>query len=293
MIYEIYTENGTKKKRALTGNGYGLPLGTWISYEGTCPDGFLEAGTTFNTTTYAALYAMLGSNKVPERFDHSKLSDWETLSLPSAQVDSITMEYDGIIMASVEENQGRLYLLNFSQDGGNTWKNIVIDRDYSDTAGGSATLQLNKGDKVYYSINTTGYVPTVYAAYYKRHLAIKATPAYVEPDTVSDMVNTLRTQDSYSTEEVNTGKKWIDGRPIYRFGFTYIGNISANWAPVYSDATFMSNVDLVLSALLVDNTLLKGTYPAPSRTDNGVLQVFTQGGWYADKIFIEYVKTTD
>ena len=66
MIYEIYTENGTKKKRALTGNGYGLPLGTIIAYEGSVPDGFLACdGSAYNTTTYSALYALLGVNTTP------------------------------------------------------------------------------------------------------------------------------------------------------------------------------------------------------------------------------------
>ena len=67
MIYEIYTENGTKKKRALTGDGYGLPLGTVIAYEGSVPDGFLACdGSAYNTTTYSALYALLGVGTTPD-----------------------------------------------------------------------------------------------------------------------------------------------------------------------------------------------------------------------------------
>lgn len=125
MIYEIKTVNGVKTKVPLTGNGYGLPLGTIIAYEGSVPDGFLACdGSAYNTTTYSALYALLGVGTTPNL----------------------------------------------------TSQNMT---------------------------NTDGW-------------CIKATPAYVEPDTVSDMVNTLRTQDSYSTSEVNTGKKWIDGKPIYR-----------------------------------------------------------------------------
>jgi len=77
------------------------------------------------------------------------------------------MEYDGIIMASVKANQGRLYLLNFSQDGGTTWKSIVIDQNYSDEAGGSATLNFNKGDKIYYSVDRTANPIVSYVAYYK------------------------------------------------------------------------------------------------------------------------------
>ena len=217
MIYEVYSENGTKKKRALTGNGYGLPLGTWISYEGACPDGFLEAGTTFNTTTYAALYAMLGSNKVPERFDHSKLSDFEDITISTDSNNPTPIPYDGFVLFQQAGNSTQVSEFSVYVNGtliGMTRAASYANRD----AEQCISLPVKKGDTVY----TSKAVSASQARYYKRHLAIKATPAYVEPDTVSDMVNTLRTQDSYSTSEVNTGKKWIDGKPIYRK--TYVGD---------------------------------------------------------------------
>lgn len=42
----------------------------------------------------------------------------------------------------------------------------------------------------------------------------------------SNVINTLNEQRSYSTEEVNTGKKWIDGKPIYRKS-GYVSSISS------------------------------------------------------------------
>ena len=203
MIYEIYTENGTKKKRALTGDGYGLPLGTWISYEGTCPDGFIESEQTFNTTTYASLYALLGTNKVPARFDHSKLSDYEDITISSDSNNPTVMQYDGILVINARGAPKEVYC------NGKILAGVTTGSPIDNTA----SFLFNKGDELYV-INPQA--NTIYVAYYKRHLAIKATPAYVEPDTVSDMVYTMRVQDSYSTEEVNTGKKWIDGKPIYR-----------------------------------------------------------------------------
>lgn len=44
---------------------------------------------------------------------------------------------------------------------------------------------------------------------------IKATSGLSE-NAQDNVINTLNEQRSYSTEEVNTGKKWIDGKPIYR-----------------------------------------------------------------------------
>ena len=211
MIYEIYTENGTKKKRALTGDGYGLPLGTWISYEGTCPDGFIESEQTFNTTTYALLYAMLGTNKVPARFDHSVLSDWEDITISTDSNNQTIVPYEGFIHFEQSDNSNEV--AEFKVYVNDVQIVSVRASSYaSRRAGQGVTLPVKKGDSVY----ANNSVAQSKARYYKRHLAIKATPAYVEPDTVSDMVHTMRVQDSYSTEEVNTGKTWIDGKPIYK-----------------------------------------------------------------------------
>ena len=209
MIFEIYTENGQKKKRALTGNGYGLPLGAVIAYEGAVPDGFLACdGSTYDTTTYSALYALLGVNTTPNL----------------------------------------------------TSQNMT---------------------------NTDGW-------------CIKATPAYVEPDTVSDMVHTMRVQDSYSTEEVNTGKKWIDGKPIY--SKTY--HSSSGWANNTVLDT-ISNIGILVHSL---STATNGTAYITNPTSNGhnflvglnfnTHQIVTLvSGVYLNNYpcwaTIEYTKTTD
>jgi len=292
MIYEIYTENGTKKKRALTGNGYGLPLGTWISYEGTCPDGFIESEQTFNTTTYASLYAMLGTNKVPARFDHSVLSDYEDIQssvpitlqngVPLPKADSYIVPYDGFITLG---GNGTPYNLVLFVNG-------EVGLSFYGTNGGWST-PVKKGD--YVSISSGPTILFVKARYYKRHLAIKATPAYVEPDTVSDMVNTLRTQDSYSTSEVNTGKKWIDGKPIY--SRVLQGNVIPG-----NGTTAIENVSRIIKQegyLKEDNIWYVGGRGQFNLTLNeqthNVLYYFIYGAgtsydWY---FTIEYTKTTD
>ena len=214
MIYEIYTENGTKKKRALTGNGYGLPLGTWISANG--------------QIRYT---------------DENKLSDFENIGTGTSLN---TQGYNSSSNAFVCPYDGEVYFTFYSGTDDGVFAIHIIDSVGTDKKlenGSTATynskvfvLQVKKGDKIY-SDDTRGIAS--YARWYKRHLAIKATPAYVEPDTVSDMVNTLRTQDSYSTSEVNTGKKWIDGKPIYRKVF-------------YSDS-WVDNSSLDASALNIDD----------------------------------------
>jgi hypothetical protein len=281
MIYEIYTENGTKKKRALTGNGYGLPLGTWISYEGTCPDGFIESEQTFNTTTYASLYAMLGTNKVPARFDHNRPSDLETLSFTAGA--DITLQYDGVLYlekSQASSTAGRITLDNVEVGNiftnANTYDHIVIP--------------FKKGQVLNISYST--YI-VARVTYYKRHLAIKATPAYVEPDTVSNMVNTLRTQDSYSTSEVNTGKKWIDGKPIYRRTF-YSANASIN----NSTQLAVPNIDVIVNQGVLYRTNSSCT---PMIIKNGsdassyLTLKWSSEGTFIDGISwsVDYTKTTD
>jgi len=58
-------------------------------------------------------------------------------------------------------------------------------------------------------------LPTLTSGQY----AIKATSGLSE-NAQDNVINTLNEQRSYSTEEVNTGKKWIDGKTIYRRVFT-------------------------------------------------------------------------
>jgi hypothetical protein len=289
MIYEIYTENGTKKKRALTGNGYGLPLGTWISYEGTCPDGFIEAGQSYNTSVYSALYAMLGSNTVPERFDHDRPSEWEEV----VSTNTFTPNYDGVMIVGVN-NTNLIVKVN----------DVEITRvetgQITDTS-----IPLKKGDVVtFFNLGGSAISKSFKVSYYKKHLAIKATPAYVEPDTVSDMVNTLRTQDSYSTSEVNTGKKWIDGKPIYR-KVIHWDTPQYNMGTINGVSTASVGLPSMENVIYFDVLLEGGGYKMNLSTNTSVRTMgfnddfttfyATTGGTLMNikDIIIEYTKTTD
>lgn len=190
----------------LTGDGYGLPLGTIIAYEGSVPDGFLACdGSAYNTTTYSALYALLGVNTTP--------------NLTSQKM-----------------------------------------------------------------TNTDGW-------------SIKATPAYVEPDTVSDMVHTMRVQDSYSLEEVNTGKTWIDGKPIYK----RVYNISLTFNSIVWKDSGITNttIDVITNSCCfgydrsLPNQLTKFAASIVSKNANNNLMVFGYNLGSYTHILIEYTKTTD
>lgn len=64
-------------------------------------------------------------------------------------------------------------------------------------------------------------LPTLSSGQY----VIKATSGLSE-NAQDNVINTLNEQRSYSTEEVNTGKKWIDGKAIYRKS-GYVSSISS------------------------------------------------------------------
>lgn len=293
MIYEIYTENGQKKKRALTGNGYGLPLGSIIAvYSNLVPDGYLPCnGAVYDTTTYAALYAYLGSNRLP---------DLRECGLVGAG------QSDNDYNASTNPNgihEHDVYAVGeFKDDQLQDHKHSAANGEYKVPSGASYGLATtsDSGGVKYARTGSTTHGKQVGVNY-----CIKATPAYVEPDTVSDMVNTLRTQDSYSTEEVNTGKKWIDGKPIYRKAGVYLNFSSVQIVDGILTSSYVDTVVMVGGCVSMPNNgdllSLTGYVDAANRTmlnvqhtglefNTNVRGLDTSTGV---KWWIEYTKTTD
>lgn len=109
---------------------------------------------------------------------------------------------------------------------------------------------------------------------------------------------------SYSTEEVNTGKKWIDGKPIYRQTFN-IGNLPNNTAKVVNIS--ISNLNDIIKVEGIANTtniVLPIPYTSPDNTER--ISVYVAKVWgnitvntisdmssYYGCITLEYTKTTD
>lgn len=101
----------------------------------------------------------------------------------------------------------------------------------------------------------------------------------------------------YSTSEIKTGKKWIDGKPIYRKCFDNLTGVNLNVS--------LPNVDRVIHFELFDKRANQCIFP--SYSDNGRITPFAD--WYNGNIrmlqndgtfssssgycIIEYTKTTD
>jgi hypothetical protein len=142
-------------------------------------------------------------------------------------------------------------------------------------------------------------LPTLTSGQY----AIKATSGLSE-NAQDNVINTLNEQRSYSTEEVNTGKKWIDGKPIYRQTFN-IGNLPNNTAKVINFS--IQNLNDIVKVEGIANTtniVLPIPYTSPDNTER--ISVYIAKVWgnitvntisdmssYYGCVTIEYTKTTD
>lgn len=139
-------------------------------------------------------------------------------------------------------------------------------------------------------------LPTLTSGQY----AIKATCGLPE-NQQDNVVAQLNEERSYSTEEVNTGKKWIDGKPIYRRVFT------ATSAPSDNSLGTIANLDTpikleVFARNNADGNWFPRAYGIYQSSGNPQSQIDANGrvffevhSYTVNKIIaiVEYTKTTD
>ena len=301
MLAKVKTVNGTKKLIPLTGTAGGIPLGTWASFEGgVAPnEDWLEAGTTFDPAKYPFLFNMLGTNVVPERFDHTKeLSPYEIIptgSVPSIATSNVyAFPYDGVLTISGARGST---LYAYIVPAGNIANRQSFNCYNNTTANTSdqVTLPFHKGD----GIQKNGSNDTFKVRYYKQHLFIKATPIAYESDgdVIKDYVQTAN---SYSTEEKLTGGTWINGKPIYRRTMSGSWHIENSWTAIDSTTPF----DELLNADIVGYHKANGaihSYLHPTRTMNAYVQLdaskklmaYTGSNDWITAVTLEYTKSTD
>ena len=254
MLLEVIDENGTKKFRQLSGTtSDGIPLGSYVSVEGNAvPDGFLECdGSTFDADAYPALAMLLGSNTLPERFDHSRLSDYENITLSTNSNNPTVMDYDGFLSRYQDSVNHDIWI----------YVNGVITRDYvggGDGSAGTILIPVNAGDRVY----SNALASSARARYYKKHMLIKAVPGHVEDTT--GLFNQIKDYSGlYSTEERVCGT-WIDGKPIYRKVIPFIRNsaFTSTWTSLGSNQ-YQNTTDMPVDV----DTYCPGTCAVSTRTD--------------------------
>lgn len=107
---------------------------------------------------------------------------------------------------------------------------------------------------------------------------------------------------SYSTSEVNTGKKWIDGKDIYSMTFN-VGNLPNNTSKVINFS--IPNLNDIIKVYGIANTtniVLPIPYTSPDNTER--ISVYVAKAWgnitvntssnmstYYGCIVLEYTKT--
>lgn len=233
MRLQAYNDNGTMKFRQVSGSMAldSLPVGTTIGYEGgVIPSGYLWAdGSTFDVAKYPELYTLLGTDTLPELFDHDKRDTAYTnirSEVGSTVQTAYEMPYDGDITftgSGYSQSYCAVYVLK--ADGTTLdWSTSFAGSYDGSSASGGTALFLNKGDKFYAAANNSNRTLFIQARFYKKHLLIKAATIGIADISI----NAVKTALSYSTEETLTGGTWIDGKPIYRKAVPIlsIGNVT-------------------------------------------------------------------
>lgn len=202
-------ENNQKKliptsSEARSGN----PLGTILAiHSNVVPYGYLPCnGVAFDENQYPALYALLGDNHTPYSYDKTRLSEYEQISISTDSTNPTEMQYDGLITMHnmVGTSVFKIYVNGVE----------ITNEGASSNAPRGKSFIVKRGDLVYTNESQGGTTYFV-ARFYKHPCYIKATSGLEE--TQQDYVlQSLLEADSYSTEEVATGKKWIDGKMIYK-----------------------------------------------------------------------------
>ena len=291
MVGIVKEINGEKKIIPLTTDtGTGAAVGTLISqYKKVPMSGYLYCdGSTFDENDYPALYMYLGTNVLP---------DYRECVMVGAEqntTDTIAT-HDVYTQGEFKDDQ----LQNHKHTGGaDGYYMAASGSDYGlSTSNVSGTIQEGSAR---FGETTHGKQKAVY-------VYIKATSGLAEnqqENVLNDAKNYIDNSNSYSTDEVKTGGKWIDGKPIYRktidcgalpnnttkkvaHGISNLGRViktegysvgTAGSAGSFIPVPYVSGVPM---AVYIDTTDI-------------VLQTSGTYSNYADTyVTIEYTKTTD
>ena len=230
MLAKIIIENGQKKLQALTADtGAGAPIGSYLYLEKKSdPAGYLYCdGSTFDETVYPALYAYLGTNVLP---------DWRELGAKGVGKNTTNIfdstETDPSTGQAGTQNHDVFTQGEFKDDQLQDHDHYIARKDASNSIYLGASQMNPSGSGYTYGswgqmnpdTATTNAITTKRNGRYGDvtrgksrgvYIYIKATSGLTESQ-MDSMITILNEQRSYSTEETDTGKKWIDGKPIYR-----------------------------------------------------------------------------
>ena len=204
MVGIVKEINGQKKIVPLTTDtGTGAPVGTLISqYKKVPMSGYLYCdGSTFDENNYPALYMYLGTNVLPD--------------------------YRECVMVGAEQNTTDTIATHDVYGEGEFKDDQLQEHSHSvPNSNPTGTNQLSvqhSGEgfygNIYTNTNSGRAGDTTHGKQKAVYVYIKATSGLAEnqqENVLNEVKGYVDSSNSYSTDEVKTGGKWIDGKPIYR-----------------------------------------------------------------------------
>lgn len=291
MVGIVKEINGEKTIIPLTTDtGTGAPVGTLIQQYKKMPmSGYLYCdGSTFDQNAYPALYMYLGTNVLP---------DYRECVMVGAEqntTDTIAT-HDVYTEGEFKDDQ----LQNIGVDTSDYKVDSGAGHDIGMATGGNASTSLSS----FLENSKSGRLGTTTHGKQKAvYVYIKATSGLAEnqqENVLNDVKGYVDSSNSYSTNEVKTGGKWIDGKPIYRKTLVFT-NITLISTPTQIGTTDIPITNITKTEELVlknDLALTGSSHKAVYIESNG--KIFASQnlssittGW---NIYytIEYTKTTD
>ena len=288
MLVQIVTENGVKKVIPLTADaGAGLPVGFiapaykkgnysgWLYLDGRDTTGTSEELSTH----YPLLYALLGSNILP---------DYREFALVGAEqntTDTIA-NHDVYTQGQAKDDQLQEHTHNILNPMINATQPTPITIGAGSQTIAYATSLATTSDNARHGTVTRGKRKAVY-------FYIKATSGLSE-NAQDNVVAQLNEERSYSTSEVNTGKKWIDGKPIYRKVAVFSSELTVPSDTWTTTEVSSSGISTIINILGIND--LGANFPIAGTRDQGdYIKILSYRNLdiTVKTLILEYTKTTD
>jgi microcystin-dependent protein len=287
--------------------GESLKIGTIVPFAGsTIPDGYLTCdGTAVSRTTYSDLFAVIGTTygagDGSTTFNLPNLKGRVPAGLDSNDTDFDTLGETGGSKELQEHSHtlyGYHYVSSGGSEGGHTSGGNITDAQFSTNTSGTG----NSG-------NLQPYIVVNYIIKATKTTPIQAEVVNTQSNSTTDAYSCKYVNDinTYSTNEVNTGKTWIDGKPIYRkvIDLGTLPNISEKTV----SAGISTNLDKVVKLYgIAHNPSNKHGFPLPyvysnndanieivylGNSDNIRITCNTDRSSLYGYAILEYTKTTD
>ena len=294
MLFQVVIENGVKKIQPLTADtGVGAPVGSYLYLEKKSnPQGYLYCdGSTFDETAYPALYQYLGTNVLPDWREFSAVgAEQNTTNVYDAQTNPNGVIHDHDVFTQGEAKDDQLqshgHEIQIGSENGSAISVVRGGQNYIGTAEQTIVQTYGRSGNV-----TRGKSRAVF-------IYIKATSGLTE-NQQENVLNTINENNSYSTEEHPTGKKWIDGKPIYE---KTIKDSNINTTPkVLYTIPNLSSIVKIQAVYKSSTNIFPAWYAGSSgfnwaRVDgNNLIWEYGSGTGAPEEVTvtIEYTKTTD